>query len=151
MKITNDGQFSNLYKGTISFPYKANDIKPTADYSVKSHPLISKSWVTVNKRSKGQRPRDSYHADYRFKRIGNVWIDVDKPKMSDTVKAQWELYRKLKKDYEKQLKIKEVTKERNKSVLRTSSVQNVYQNVNGGVVSSKRFVDFDASKYSKIA
>lgn len=151
MKITNDGQFSNLYKGAISFPYRANDIKPTADYSVKTRPLISKSWVTVNKRSKGQRPRDSYHADYRFKRIGNVWIDIDKPRMSDTVKAQWELYRKLKKDYEKQLKIKEVTKERNKSVLRTSSVQNVYQTVNGGVVPSKRFIDFDASKYSKIA
>lgn len=129
MKITNDGQFSNLYKGTISFPYSPSVNKSIADYSVNSKPLTSKSWVTVNKRSKGQRAKDSVGASYYLKKIGNLYIDIDKPKESDVVKAQRELMAKLKAEY-----LAKKTREQNKKLLQKAKIQRVYQDVNGVTV-----------------
>lgn len=147
MKITNDGQFSNIYKNQIPFPYqRIENSKP--DYRVDTKRLTSNSWVTVKNRTKNSIIKDSPHADYRVKRVGNFWIDIDKPhkpKMSETELAQWELYRKLKKEYD----LKQKIRSRNTNELRTTTIQNTHQIVDGVMVNMKRIVNFDGSKYRK--
>lgn len=155
MKISNDGQFSNLYKGQIPFPYSADKKpvggmngttkRPQPDYTVVSKPLTSVSWVTVKKRSKGQQPTDSTAANYRVKKVGNIWVDIDKPRMSETERAQWELYRRLKKDYEMRQKIKE----RNDSIARSNKIQTTHQLVDGVMVNIKKIPNFDGSLFRK--
>lgn len=148
MRISNDGQFSNLYKGQVSFPYSVND-KPTRrqpDYTVVSKPLTSASWVTVKKRSKGGRVNDSPEASYRLKKVGNLWVDIDKPRMSETEKAQWELYRQLKKDYEMKQKIRE----QNTRVLQTNKIQTTHQLVDGVMVNLKKIPNFNGNAFKKV-
>lgn len=149
MKITNDGQFSNLYKRQISFPYTTDNSqgnrKQKPDYTVISRPLTSSSWVTVRKRSKGTRALDSSSADYRLKKVGNFWIDIDKPKMSDIEKAQWELYRKLKKEHD----IRQKTKQQTNNLLQSNKIQTTHQIVDGVTVNIKKIPNFDGSLFRK--
>lgn len=75
MRITNNGQFTNLFnRRKISFPMNENNPqRPLPDYSVDSKKLSSQSWVTVKNRSKGQRLTDT--GNYKVVHFGNVWME----------------------------------------------------------------------------
>ena len=100
MRITNDGQFTNLFnRKDISFPM--NDVsKPKADYSVNMPKLTSQSWVTVKNRSKGQPLKDT--GNYRVVHFGNVWIDKpEKQTKSDSIIAIENTIKVLKRRYDR--------------------------------------------------
>lgn len=77
MRITNNGQFTNLFnRKNVSFSMNESDTidnKPKADYTVKSKPLQSRSFVVVKNRQKSRPVKDT--GDYRVTHFGNTWIE----------------------------------------------------------------------------
>ena len=145
MRITNKGQFSNLsIRSTNHHPVDLTEGKPTPDFTFKAKPLTSKSWVTVNKRSKGNKNLDSKSANYRLKKVGSLWVEIEKPRVSETVKQQQKLIKELRKQFEERQE-----RIRAQRALRKTTIQHIHKIVDGVMVNTKVIPNFNGNDYKK--
>ena len=146
MRITNKGQFSNLsIRNTTHQSIDLAGTKPTPDFTVKVKPLTSRSWVTVSKRSKGNKNLDSKSANYRLKQVGNLWVEIEKPRVSETVKQQQKLIKELRKQFEERQE-----RIRAQRALRKTTIQHIHKVVDGVMVNTKVIPNFNGNAYKKV-
>ena len=108
MKVTNNGQFTNLFtKKQISFPTTLNDCQRDIIHDECNKPLQSKWYVDSKQKSKFNWKYKST-SGFTVRKSGGLWLVYDRPKQvktsKETLQAQRKLYNQLKKEYEQSLK-----------------------------------------------